>query len=93
MFLNVNLNIIYSFKSQRDQHFSVLSYYLKKLESKKRITNINEILDCLNTSQNESNDIRYNNGVQPINSIALIIPPEKIIKTGFFKDYSIGISL
>ena len=67
----------------RDQHFAVLSYYLKKLEFKKRITNINEILDCLNSSQHERNIIRLSNKLKPINSVALIIPAEKKIKTGF----------
>ena len=67
----------------RDQHFAVLSFYLKKLEFKKRITNIYEILDCFNSSQHESNIIRLSNKLKPINSVALIIPAEKRIKTDF----------
>ena len=67
----------------RDQHFAILSFYLKKLEFKKRITNIYEILDCFNSSQHERNIIRLSNKLKPINSVALIIPAEKKIKTGF----------
>ena len=54
----------------RDQHFDVLSYYLKQLELKKRITNIYKILDCFNSSQHERNIIRLNNMLKPINSVA-----------------------
>ena len=69
----------------RDQHFSIISSYIKRLENKKRITNINEILDCLNSSQKESNINRSKNGLIEINYLALLLPQEKTIKTGFLE--------
>lgn len=39
----------------RDQHFSIVSSYLKKIQHLKRLTNVKEICDALNNYQEQSN--------------------------------------
>ena len=61
-------------KSMRDQHFSIVSYYLKKQQNLKRITNVQEISDCLNNYQDKSNKRNINNNVLTINYLAIVMP-------------------
>lgn len=52
-------------KSLRDQHFSLVTHYLKQAEHKTRITSVNQIRDILNDSQVQVNLQRVKNKQQP----------------------------
>ena len=72
-------------KSMRDQHFSILSMYLKRAESKKRLTNVNEICETFVNYQNESNQNRIKKGMLPINYFATVMPLFTEVNSGFIK--------
>ena len=69
----------------RDQHFSIISLYLKKKEFTSRITNINQICDCLNEYQNSTNKFRIKKKLSPLNCLTIIMPLVETIDTGFLK--------
>ena len=60
----------------RDQHFSVISYFLKKIQNLKRLTNAQEIVDALNNYQDQSNERNIKKRILPFNYLAVIIPSQ-----------------
>lgn len=55
--------------------------YLKNKEYSKRLMSVNDVCNCLNLSQDESNKNRFQKGLIPINYIAIIKPIKDKIET------------
>jgi hypothetical protein len=62
-------------KFGRDQHFSVISYYLRKESFKNLIANTNDIANTINSCQNQSNIHRRTQLKQDIEVFAFVLNP------------------
>lgn len=70
-------------KFSRDQHFSVISYYLRKESFKNLISNTTDIANAINSCQNQSNLFRRSQSKQDFEVFAFVVNPnvnERYIK-------------
>ena len=58
-------------KSSRDQHFSIISVFLKNAEMTKQLKSTNDVIIALKHEQEKSNEIRLSNKLDKIQSIFL----------------------
>ena len=65
-------------KSARDQHFSILSTFLKNAQITKQLKSTQDVIDALNVEQEKSNCFRKNSGLDPVKTIFLGIILKKI---------------
>ena len=67
-----NLFVEHHGKSSRDQHFSVLSMFLKKENFCRKLISSQDIVTAINNQQNLSNQQREKHGLEPIVTIPLV---------------------
>lgn len=60
----------------RDQHFSVVAHFLKKIQNIKRLTNASEICEALNNYQSIENNRKKKDDVINCDYLAIIMPSE-----------------
>ena len=67
-------------KNSRDQHFSVVSNYVRLESFKVKITSTQQLVDVLNRRQHESNSSRGDDGLEEIESYAFVLRhvPEQV---------------
>ncbi len=58
-------------KSSRDQHFSVLSTFLRNAQITKQLTSTNDVIEALEYEQAKSNENRVKLKLDPIQSLFL----------------------
>jgi hypothetical protein len=71
-------------KFSRDQHFSVISFYLRKESYKNLLANTTDIANAINSCQNQSNFFRRSELKQDLEVFAFVLNPninERYIKT------------
>lgn len=62
-------------KFGRDQHFGVISYFLRKETFKKTIANTTDIANAINSYQNQSNDFRRTQLKEDLEVFAFVLNP------------------
>jgi hypothetical protein len=81
--VNVNFFAEKHGKFGPDQHFSIISWYLKRESSKQDIMTVDEIAEVLNQCHDQSNNIRINESKEIIRSITLVLNPDN-----YFQKYT-----